>query len=111
VYPAGERHWLPLRHDLFGLTNYAGAVGALLLMLLLATSNDAMLRRLGTPGWKRLQRWNYAVFALVAAHTLGFMEIEHQKAGFVVTAVVGLAMTVVLQAAGYWSRRASGGKR
>lgn len=108
VYPAGERHWLPVRHDLFGFTNYTGALGALLLMALFATSNDVMLRRLGTPGWKKLQRMNYAVFALVAAHTLGFMTIEHQKAGFVAAAVAGLAATVALQAAGYVRRRAQG---
>jgi sulfoxide reductase heme-binding subunit YedZ len=111
VYPAGQRHWLqwlPIRHDLFGITNYTGAIGALLLLALFATSNDVMLRRMGTPGWKRLQRINYVVFILVAVHTFGFMTIEHQKAPFVASAVIGLAATVVLQAAGFAKRRARG---
>jgi len=44
--------------------NYTGAIGAPLLIALLATSNDISLRRLGAGSWKSLQRWNYAVFAL-----------------------------------------------
>lgn len=111
VYPAGQHHplqWLPVRHDLFGITNYAGALGAVLLLGLFATSNDVMLRRLGTPGWKKLQRWNYAVFALVAVHTWGFMTIEHQKIWFVATAVLGVAATLALQGAGYVRRRREG---
>lgn len=59
-----QKHFLPIRHDLFGLANYTGIIAALVLLVLLATSNDAMLRKLGTPGWKRLQRWNYLCFAL-----------------------------------------------
>jgi sulfoxide reductase heme-binding subunit YedZ len=108
VYPAGQHHplqWLPVRHDLFGITNYTGALGALLLLTLFATSNDVMLRRLGTRGWKKLQRWNYAVFVLVAVHTAGFMTIERQKVWFVATAAVGVAVTVALQGAGYVRRR------
>ena len=108
VYPAGQRHWLPIRHDLFGFTNYTGAMGALLLLALLATSNDVMLRRLGTPDWKKLQRMNYAIFVLVAVHTFGFMTIEHQKAWFVAAAVLGVAATLVLQVAGFVKRRAQG---
>lgn len=109
VYPSGQKHalqWLPLRHDLFGITNYTGALGALLLLALFATSNDVMLRRLGTPGWKKLQRWNYAIFVLVAIHTYGFMTIEHQKAWFVAAAATGMAVAVALQSAGYLRRRA-----
>lgn len=108
VYPANQHHWLPMRHDLFGWTNYTGAIGTLLLLILFVTSNDLMLRRLGTPGWKKLQRMNYVIFALVAAHTFGFMTIEDQKVQFVTVAVIGVAATLLLQAAGYWRRRARG---
>lgn len=111
VYPAGQHHplqWLPVRHDLFGFTNYTGALGALLLLALFATSNDVMLRRLGTQGWKKLQRWNYAVFVLVAVHTAGFMTIEHQKAWFVLVAVLGFAVALAMQGMGYALRRREG---
>lgn len=72
VYPPNQPHRIPLRHDPFGVANYAGLFGTLVLILLLALSNDLALRRLGTQRWKALQRWNYAGFALVAVHTAIF---------------------------------------
>ena len=63
IYGPREVHAFPLRHDLFGFSNYTGLCSALLLLLLLATSNDNSLRVLGTPRWKQLQRWNYFAFA------------------------------------------------
>ena len=62
-----DGHVMPLRYDLFGLGNHTGLIAALIILALLATSNDAALRKLGTPGWKKLQRWNYAVFARIVA--------------------------------------------
>jgi methionine sulfoxide reductase heme-binding subunit len=106
VYGPTEHHRsFPVRHDLFGLANYTGAVGVLLLIALLATSNDYSLRALGTPRWKQLQRWNYAVFALTAVHAAGYFAIEKQKANFVATAAACLAIAVVFQVAGWMRRR------
>jgi sulfoxide reductase heme-binding subunit YedZ len=51
VYDHPERHVLPIRHDVFGLANYSGAFCTLLVILLLVTSNDLSLRRLGTRPW------------------------------------------------------------
>jgi len=89
-----------MRHDLFGLANYTGALGALLLAMLFATSNDFSLRRLGTGKWKQLQRWNYAVFALVAVHSFAFQGVEKQKQLWVVTAAFCVAAALSLQIAG-----------
>jgi methionine sulfoxide reductase heme-binding subunit len=105
VYEHRDRHLLPFRHDLFGFANYTGLIGTLIVILLLATSNDYSLRRLGTPQWKRLQRWNYAVFALIAAHAIGYLAIESQKLPFVLIIALGLAATLAIQAAGYHHRR------
>lgn len=105
VYESLERHSVPLRHDLFGFANYTGLAAALIVLALLATSNDYSLRRLGAPGWKKLQRWNYGVFALVAAHAAGYLAIEKQKLDFVLTIAAGVAATAALQLAGYASRR------
>ena len=69
VYEKTGDHLMPLRHDIFGLSNFTGLFAALIVLGLLATSNDAALRKLGRPGWKSLQRWNYACFAL-GRHTL-----------------------------------------
>lgn len=107
VYEHRERHWLPLRHDVFGFSNYTGLIATLIVILLLATSNDYSLRRLGTPQWKRLQRWNYAAFALIAAHAIGYLTIESQKLAFVLTIALSLAATLAIQTAGYFRRRAA----
>jgi len=99
VYGPGEHHH-GMRHDLFGLANYTGALGALLLAMLFATSNDLSLRRLGTRKWKQLQRWNYAVFALVAVHSFAFQGVEKQKQLWVVTVAFCVAAALSLQIAG-----------
>lgn len=108
IYGPGEHH-RGMRHDLFGLANYTGALGTLVLIVLLATSNDLSLRRFGTHKWKRLQRWNYAVFALVAVHSFAFQGVETQKVQWVITAAVCVTAALVMQTAGftrYLSKRA-----
>jgi sulfoxide reductase heme-binding subunit YedZ len=103
VYGPQEHHH-GLRHDVFGFANYTGALSVLLLALLLATSNDWSLRRLGTPGWKTLQRWNYAVFALAAAHAIGYLVIEKQKLNFDLVIAACILITIALQACGFVMR-------
>ncbi len=108
VYGPWEHgHRFPLRHDLFGFNNYTGLVSALLIALLLATSSDWALRRLGTPGWKRLQRWNYAAFALAVAHGLGYQAQEKQKAHFVAVVVASALAALLMQASGWMARRSA----
>jgi sulfoxide reductase heme-binding subunit YedZ len=108
VYQHPSRHLLPIRHDVFGLANYSGLFCTLLVLLLLATSNDYSLRRLGTRSWKKLQRWNYAAFALLAIHALAYEEgIEHQKLPFLGTTLAGLGIALILQLSGFAQRRAT----
>jgi sulfoxide reductase heme-binding subunit YedZ len=98
----------PLRHDLFGLANYTGLVAALILIALLATSNDASLRALRVPGWKRLQRWNYVIFGLVAIHTLIYqVAIERPGVSFIANAVALITISLLFQWRGYQHRRDS----
>lgn len=105
VYGPKEHHGFPLRHDLFGLANYSGAVSVLVLIALLATSNDYSLRALGSPRWKQLQRWNYAAFALAAVHSFAYQGVEKQHLPFVATVAICVAITLVLQVAGIARRR------
>jgi len=100
IYGPKEHHQGP-RHDLFGLANYTGAFGTLLLIMLLATSNDLSLRRFGTRKWKQLQRWNYVAFALVAVHSFAFQGVETQKMQWVLTAAVCVFAALALQITGY----------
>ena len=99
IYGPAEHHH-GIRHDLFGLANYTGAIGVLLLAMLFATSNDLSLRRLGSRKWKQLQRWNYAVFALVAVHSFAFQMVEKQKQLWVVTVAVCVVAALILQVVG-----------
>jgi sulfoxide reductase heme-binding subunit YedZ len=107
IYGPKEAHTFPLRHDRFGFANYTGLGSALLLLALVATSNDYALRALGTPRWKQLQRWNYVAFALAGAHALGYQTNEKQHASFVTVVVLSIAITAILQALGFRSRRAA----
>lgn len=103
--PTEHHHRFPIRHDLFGLANYSGAISTLLLIALLATSNDLSLRRLGTRHWKALQRWNYAVFGLAAMHAVAFQMIEKQKRVYVAIVAVCIATVAITQCAGWAKRR------
>ncbi len=95
-----------VRTDLFGFNNDTGLLAALLLLALLATSNDASLRKLGTPGWKKLQRWNYACFALTAAHTFGYQS-GGGRGAFLFASIAAIVLTLGLQLAGWRQRRSA----
>ena len=100
IYGRTERyHGFPLRHDLFGFSNYTGAISALVLVALMATSNDYSLRLMGAKRWKKLQRWNYAAFTLAGMHALGYQGIEKQCFAFVAIVIACISITIALQAA------------
>ena len=101
IYAPNEHHSFPIRHDLFGLANYTGAIATLVLCALFATSNDYLLRKMHTRPWKKLQRWNYAVFGFTAIHAIAYLVIEKQKPNFVVTISVWLLLTLIFQFAGF----------
>ena len=109
-YLSPPRHGfgMRLRTDLFGFSNDTGGIAALLVLALLATSNDLSLRALGTPRWKALQRWNYLAFALIAAHTFAYQSTETLSAPFRFAAIVSVVLCCVLQLAGYLRRLNSG---
>ena len=90
---------MPMRYDVFGLSNFTGLVAALILAVLLATSSDTMLRKLGALRWKRWQRWNYACLTLAALHTLGYLlGIEAVKPALIAFAGFCVAVPAVAQA-------------
>jgi len=106
VYEKMQEHQVPLRHDVFGFSNFTGLIAALLLLALLATSNDASLRRISQPGWKSLQRWNYACFVLSVAHPFGYLiGIESLKWASIATAGFCALLAALLQIQG-WRRHA-----
>jgi len=60
-----EKH---VRIDNFGLANYTGLISALIIILLLITSNDYFLKKLNPQKWKNVQRLSYLMFILIAMH-------------------------------------------
>ena len=94
-----------VRHDLFGIGNDTGLLAALLFLVLLAISNDLSLRRLGTRTWKSLQRWTYMAVALTLMHAVAYQLVEKRQAAYDALVWATIAMTAVLQVAGWWRTR------
>jgi methionine sulfoxide reductase heme-binding subunit len=86
--------------DKGGLSNWIGLAATVLLVLLLAISSDRAIRRLGARRWKRVQRLAYALFALVAAHTVLYQLVEERAAALVGAGAAVMGATVALQLAG-----------
>jgi sulfoxide reductase heme-binding subunit YedZ len=106
----GPQAW-SLRRDQFGLANYTGLAAALLLVFLVALSNDVSLKRLGAPRWKSLQRWNYALFALVLVHGILYQVIEKRTLPWPIWLGALALAAVILQVAGIaatWRRPKAG---
>jgi sulfoxide reductase heme-binding subunit YedZ len=105
VYPPEQAHRLPLRHDSFGAANWTGLGATLVLVILLAISNDVSLRRLGARRWKALQRWSYAAALLTLAHGALFQVIEKRRLPWVLAFAAAAAVALLLQAAGFLTVR------
>ena len=105
LYPPTQHHVLPIRYDPFGFANFTGLFASLVLILLLALSNDLSLRTLGTKRWKALQRWNYAGFALMAIHGAAYQLIEKRQLLFVALFVGIILVAVTIQISGFRSMR------
>lgn len=91
---------IPLRFDAFGLSNYAGLVSTLLLLMLLAISNNMSLRGLGAVRWKRLQRSTYFAAGLAVSHGAIYQFIEGRQTGYVIILVLLTTAAITLQCAG-----------
>lgn len=104
-FPPGEDRLIPLRYDPFGLTNWVGLAGTLILIILFATSNDYSLRRLGKTRWKTLQRSNYILFGFVAMHGIVYQILEKRNIPFIILFLLMVLVVVVVQLAGFRLRR------
>lgn len=89
-----------LRSDLFGFSNYTGLIAGLLLVVLLALSNDISLKWLRSKQWKSIQRWNYVLFALVLAHSIMYQIIEKRIAVIIILFSVIMLLPVIGQSIG-----------
>ena len=76
------------RIDPFGAANYTGLAAALIFVVLLATSNDASLRRLGTGRWRSLHALVAWCLVLTLLHAVTYQFIEKRRWETVVMLVV-----------------------
>jgi sulfoxide reductase heme-binding subunit YedZ len=110
VHGSGQiRHFLdffvadgsPLRNS-FGLGNWTGLAALVIVTGLLALSSDAALRKLKARNWKRLQRLNYALFALVIVHAFFYGALLRETSPYTILLGLTVIAVVVGQTAGVW---------
>lgn len=87
-----------LRADFFGLANYLGVMALVIVIALLATSNDRSIALLKSRTWKRVQRWNYLFAALTAVHAALYIVVEKRFVPylFILTGLIGWVLIVQL---------------
>jgi sulfoxide reductase heme-binding subunit YedZ len=84
----------------FGLGNWTGLAALVIVAGLLALSSDATLRQLKAKRWKRLQRLNYALFALVIAHAFFYGAVLRTDSPYSLLLFVCVTAVFVGQAVG-----------
>ena len=67
-----------LRFDLIGVANWVGLVATLVLIVLLATSNNGAMRSLGVARWKSVQRSVYLLVATLAIHGMVYQVLTNR---------------------------------
>jgi sulfoxide reductase heme-binding subunit YedZ len=91
----------------FGLANWTGLAALLIAIGLAAISSDAALRKLKAKRWKRIQRLNYLLFALVVAHALLYGALWRETSPYTITLGLIVLAVVIAQAIGVrlWRQR------
>ena len=97
IYPPHIENAPFIRLGPFGWANHVGLIATLLIILLLAISNDYALRKLGTRRWKSLQRWTYYFVGLLAIHSVLYQLVEHRPLPFVVLFGVVMVLGLAIQ--------------
>jgi sulfoxide reductase heme-binding subunit YedZ len=86
----------------FGWGNWTGLAGLLIVLALLATSSDAVLRKMKATAWKWLQRLTYVLFLLVVLHAVFYGALLRMTSPFTRLLVVSGVAVLVGQIVGVW---------
>jgi sulfoxide reductase heme-binding subunit YedZ len=91
----------------FGLGNWTGLAALVIVLGLLATSNDAALRRLKAKPWKWIQRLTYILFALIVLHAFFYGALLRMNSPFTWLLVLSAIAVCLGQAVGVrlWRRK------
>ena len=96
------------RFDPFGAANYAGAVATVMLITLLATSNDASLRALGSVRWRHVHALVGWALVLSILHGSAYQFVEKRPWPWVLLlACLAVAVGVIRLARTFRSERQS----
>jgi sulfoxide reductase heme-binding subunit YedZ len=86
----------------FGLANWIGLLGTVIVVGLLTISSDLALRTLKAPRWKLLQRLNYVLFALVVAHAIFYGALLRLTSPFTLMLFLSVIAVMAGQTTGIW---------
>ncbi|WP_119071008.1 ferric reductase-like transmembrane domain-containing protein [Rubrobacter indicoceani] len=86
----------------FGLANWTGLAATVIVVGLLALSTDFALRKLKARRWKRIQRLNYVLFALVILHAFFYGALLRLESPFTLLLLLSVIAVFVGQAVGVW---------
>jgi sulfoxide reductase heme-binding subunit YedZ len=95
------------RTNSFGLGNWVGLAAVVIVVGLLALSNDRSLRELKAKRWKKLQRLNYALFVLVVLHAFFYGALLRLTSPFTIVLIVTVLAVLIGQTVGIrlWRQR------
>jgi sulfoxide reductase heme-binding subunit YedZ len=85
---------------IFPGANWLGLLSAIVLLALVAISNNISIRSIGLTTWKRLQRLAYVAGAAAAAHAFLYFALEKRALSAVVLVAAITAAVIVIQARG-----------
>lgn len=94
------------RLDGFGFANYTGLAATVIVLVLVAISNDLAVRRLGVARWKRIQRLSYGAAAFVTVHAAAYQWLDRRGIAYVLVSVLLVVATLIVQIAGVRRLRA-----
>lgn len=91
-----------LRFDNFGIANDTGLISALIIIVLLITSNDYYFKKLKQGRWKNIQRFSYIMFLLTLVHCYFYNIGKSNKDSLYFFYIPLVAILLVSQFTGMW---------
>lgn len=91
----------------FGWGNWTGLAATVIIVALLVTSTDRVMRELSGKRWKMIQRFNYGVFVLVVLHAVFYGALQRMPSPLTLLLIATCVAVLVGQAVGIrlWRRR------
>lgn len=91
----------------FGWGNWTGLAATVIVVALLVTSTDRVMRELSGKRWKVIQRFNYGVFVLVVLHAVFYGALQRMPSPLTLLLIATCVAVLVGQAVGIrlWRRR------